>query len=335
MMNFLLALLPSALNVPLRRMMGARIGRGARICFGTLLAVRDVTIGEGASIGPFAVIRADSLEVGAHTQIKPLTLIKAREIRLGQYVHIAPTAVIAGDLTPTCRLQVGDHTRIFPFCWLEPGEGISLGNHVGIGGHTLIFTHGAWSDYLLGGPVSYGPVVIEDRVWLPWRVFVLANVTIGHDAIIGAGSVVTKSVPPNALAAGMPAKTISETAIRPIDDDERLRRAEHILDEYAQRGLPGARSRIAIDDPLQLGRGDVLFIVNRALDSSERENLMDRGVNILDHPNGRLVVAQPAPYLDDFVSFLRRYGIRVSREPAERGRQPALDDARLSSRSAI
>jgi len=334
-MHFLLALLPSALNVPLRRMMGARIGRGARIYFGTLLAVRDVAIGEGACIGPFAVIRADSLRVGAHTQIKPLTLIKAREIQLGEYVHIAPTAVIAGDLTPTCRLEAGDHTRIFPFCWLEPGEGITLGNHVGIGGHTLIFTHGAWSDYLLGGPVSYGPVVIEDRVWLPWRVFVLANVTIGHDAIIGAGSIVTKSVPPNALAAGMPAKTISETAIRPIDAAERLRRAEHILEEYAQRGLPGARDRIAIDDPQPLGRGDVLFIVNDAFEGNERESLLERGINILDHPRGRLIVSKEERYLDDFMSFLRRYGIRVARDSATSMVQPVLDDARVSSRSAI
>jgi acetyltransferase-like isoleucine patch superfamily enzyme len=333
LISFLLACLPSALHVPLRRMTGARIGRGARIRFGTLIFASDIHIGEGACLGPFAVMRARSLEIGAHTQIKPLTLLKAYEIRLGRYVHIAPTAVISAELTPTCRFIAGDHTRIFPFCWLEPGEGITLGNHVGIGGHSLIFTHGAWSDYLLGGPVSYGPVAIEDRVWLPWRVFVLANVTIGHDAIIGAGSVVTKSVPPNALSAGLPAKTINETAIRPIDAAERRRRAEHILAEYAERGVPGARARIVLDDPGSVERGGLLFAVNCELNPDEREALLARGVNMLDHPNLQLLIAQDEPYLDDFITFLRRYGIRVDRDHAQLARHAALEKARLPSQS--
>jgi acetyltransferase-like isoleucine patch superfamily enzyme len=48
----------------------------------------------------------------------------------------------------------------------------------------------------------------RDRVWLGANVTVLKGVTIGNDAVIGAGSVVTKDIPTGAIAVGVPAKVI-------------------------------------------------------------------------------------------------------------------------------
>jgi len=61
------------------------------------------------------------------------------------------------------------------------------------------------------GPVSE-PIVIEDNVWVGSRVIILKGVTIGANSVIGAGSVVTKSIPPNSFAAGCPARVITEIA---------------------------------------------------------------------------------------------------------------------------
>lgn len=52
------------------------------------------------------------------------------------------------------------------------------------------------------------PIKIGDRVWLGSRVIVLKGVTIGHDSIVGAGAVVTKSVPPHSVVVGPAAKVI-------------------------------------------------------------------------------------------------------------------------------
>jgi len=52
------------------------------------------------------------------------------------------------------------------------------------------------------------PIILEDNVWLGARVIVLKGVTIGEGSVIGAGSVVTKDIPPRSLAVGMPAKVI-------------------------------------------------------------------------------------------------------------------------------
>ncbi len=54
------------------------------------------------------------------------------------------------------------------------------------------------------------PIILEENVWLGARVIVLRGVTIGADSVVGAGSVVTRNIPPRSVAAGMPAKVIRQ-----------------------------------------------------------------------------------------------------------------------------
>jgi acetyltransferase-like isoleucine patch superfamily enzyme len=62
----------------------------------------------------------------------------------------------------------------------------------------------------LPGPAA--PVHIEDNVWLELNVVVLKGLTIGRDSVIGAGSIVTRSIPAGVLAAGQPARVIRDLA---------------------------------------------------------------------------------------------------------------------------
>jgi acetyltransferase-like isoleucine patch superfamily enzyme len=52
------------------------------------------------------------------------------------------------------------------------------------------------------------PVIVEARAWIGNRSIVLKGVTIGHDSVVAAGSVVTQDVPPRTIVAGVPAKVI-------------------------------------------------------------------------------------------------------------------------------
>lgn len=61
------------------------------------------------------------------------------------------------------------------------------------------------------------PIVIEDNCWIAASVTVIGGVTIGEGCVIGAGSVVTKDIPPNSLAVGNPCRVI-----RKITDEDRL-----------------------------------------------------------------------------------------------------------------
>jgi acetyltransferase-like isoleucine patch superfamily enzyme len=85
---------------------------------------------------------------------------------------------------------------------------ISLGDNVRCGANTTI-TDSDWhpNDTRCGEPAA---VIIEDNVWLGLNVIVLKGVTIGANSIIGAGSVVTKSIPANVIAAGNPCRVIRE-----------------------------------------------------------------------------------------------------------------------------
>ena len=59
-----------------------------------------------------------------------------------------------------------------------------------------------------GQGIEFGPIVIEDYVWIGGRANIMAGVTIGKGSVIGAGAVVTRDIPPYSVAVGVPAKVI-------------------------------------------------------------------------------------------------------------------------------
>ena len=85
---------------------------------------------------------------------------------------------------------------------------ITIGNNVRCGANTLI-TDTDWhvEDYRVGNDA---PINIEDDAWLGLNVVVLKGVTIGKGTLVGANSLVTKSLPAGVIAAGSPAKIIQK-----------------------------------------------------------------------------------------------------------------------------
>jgi len=68
-----------------------------------------------------------------------------------------------------------------------------------------------------------GDIRIEDGVWLGYGVIVLSVVHIGKGAVVGAGSVVTRSIPDGAVAVGMPARVIKMRSDIKVKDQKPLR----------------------------------------------------------------------------------------------------------------
>lgn len=102
-------------------------------------------------------------------------------------------------------LQVGSNIGMSGasiWCFKE----INIEDNVRIGANTLITDGDAHLDDPRAGEVK--PVHICKNVWLGMNVMVLKGVTIGENTIIGAGSVVTKDIPANVVAAGNPCKVI-------------------------------------------------------------------------------------------------------------------------------
>lgn len=128
--------------------------------------------------------------------------------------------------------KIGRGVVIYPGVWIMPGRGLIVGDHVDLSKDVLITTSGGVTigDRALVGyrtqilsanhsippaglpiPISgdvYAPVTIERDTWIGANCIVLPGVRIGVGAIIGAGSVVTKDIPDNAIAVGVPARVI-------------------------------------------------------------------------------------------------------------------------------
>ncbi|MBN2501245.1 MAG: acyltransferase [Anaerolineales bacterium] len=97
-------------------------------------------------------------------------------------------------------------------CWVNARGDVTIGDYVILGPYCVIHSanHNMES---LDVPVQQQgfvemPVTIGDNVWMGARVTVLPGVTIGENAVIGAGAVVTKDIPPNAIAVGNPAQVL-------------------------------------------------------------------------------------------------------------------------------
>ena len=108
------------------------------------------------------------------------------------------------------NVEIGDNTAIGTYVHIWGHGGIKIGNDVLIASHCCLTSLG--HDYtkkpIRKGNIIAKMIVIEDDVWLGSNVCVLPGVRIGEGSVIGAGSVVTKDIPPYSIAVGNPAKVI-------------------------------------------------------------------------------------------------------------------------------
>jgi bifunctional N-acetylglucosamine-1-phosphate-uridyltransferase/glucosamine-1-phosphate-acetyltransferase GlmU-like protein len=134
----------------------------------------DITLEAGVALDRGVILlcsgphRPDKLVVHAGTYVNRYTMFDVHE-----------------------HLEIGRDCMIGPHCYLTDSD------HCTVAGASV-----------KAQPMASTPVILEDEVWLGAHAVVLAGVRIGRGAVIGAGSVVTCDVPPNAVAAGAPARVL-------------------------------------------------------------------------------------------------------------------------------
>ena len=120
--------------------------------------------------------------------------------------------VVIRTVAPGAKITIGDDVGVSG-CTISASKSIFIGNRVLIGSGTAIVDQDAHQidpdDRRNGtGEIKKAPVIIEDDVFIGARSIILKGVTVGHGSVIGAGSVVVRSIPPDSIAAGNPAKVV-------------------------------------------------------------------------------------------------------------------------------
>lgn len=110
------------------------------------------------------------------------------------------------------NIYLGDEVYLNVLCTILDCNEVRIGNHVMIGPSVQIYTaaHHLNAEERNQGWEVAKPITIEDNVWIGGAAILLPGVRIGKNAVVGAGAVVTRDVPPNTVVAGIPARTIRE-----------------------------------------------------------------------------------------------------------------------------
>lgn len=331
----LIGFLPSFFKKIFYKLKGYHIGNNVSIGLGSVVIGKKVSIGDNTKIGFLSVIRANEIELKRFIKIGSMVFIDTEKVYIDDDARISENVIVAGIKYPDSLFSLGKRTIIMEYSYVNPTRPISIGDDSGIGGHCLLFTHGSWLPQIDGFPVTFAPITLGKRVWLPWRVFVMPGVSIGDNVVIGANSLVAKSLPANCLAAGSPANIIKENYPPKLSTEKRdgiidnifndfINHLKHysfkvelikkegistikILDNNSEYTLNYINSKIVFNES-NIKDSDLLIIDNEHLDIL-KNNISSKMIIDYYYKQRKGTSALG----EEFVSFISRYGIRFNR----------------------
>ena len=152
---------------------------------GPRYGARKLTIGRNVIVqGPARIKLGNNISINAGTQLISGTI---GFVTMGHHSHVSRNSVLAGS------------------------GGITIGDHCKISSGVMIYTvtyDRSDGGQLRDAPAKHLPVVLGNDIHVGANATILPGVTIGDNAVIGAGAVVTRDVPPGVTVVGVPAKPI-------------------------------------------------------------------------------------------------------------------------------
>ncbi len=157
-----------------------------------------------------------AIDLGPDVDVAEDADIRAN-VRMQGKVSVGPKSSIRDYVLLDARdgsITIGSNCSVNDFCVFYGHGGLTIGNDVRIATHTVIVA----ADHNFSDPdrlireqgVEAKPITIGDDVWIGANACILGGVEIGRGSVIGAGSVVTQSVPPMSIAVGNPAKVVKQ-----------------------------------------------------------------------------------------------------------------------------
>jgi len=247
---------------------------GRNVHFGKNISVSlkgKFSIGDFSQIGNDAHIRGNNITIGKH-------LFNSSGLRIGG----------GGRQHPNADFTIGDrctiHNNFINVC-----EPVAIGDDVGLSPDTSLLTHGYWLSVLEGYPASFAGIKIGNGVIVGYRSLIMMGVEIADFSVIGAQSVVTKSITRKGIYAGSPAKFIKE--IIPLTPDQKKQKLKEIIECYIPiANYHGITANISVNFP-------IVHMNNFVFNSETFEYW-----------------GKEDQETDDFRDYIRKWGIRIYTE---------------------
>jgi acetyltransferase-like isoleucine patch superfamily enzyme len=272
-----------------------RIGENLRI-----LGDGEITFGNNVAIGNNVVINvAETLVIGDRSIIGDHFIMEGRKIEIGTEFWSGHHCHVGGGscFEKPSKLKVGYWVHLGNYGMINTARAVTIGDEVGMGIETKIYTHGAYLSAIDGFPAEFGPVELGSHVWLPYAI-IMPNVHIGDNVVVGAGAVVTKDLPSGCLAVGMPAKVIKENCYPKKYTRHELKQiVEGFIKHFVNDVENATMSYREVDNEIWL--------------------LNERGDWVRYSLSERQVFGQPTALSERFRNELRRHGVRFKSYPED------------------
>lgn len=158
------------------------------------------------------------LSIGMMNKKQYINYLRKEGVQIGEGCDIAKSSVFGNEP------------------WL-----VKIGNNVRITRNVQFVTHdgGIWTLRKMGlvesNAVSYGNIVIGDNCNISWNVVIMPGVRIGKNCVVGTGAIVTKNIPDNSVAVGVPARVVES------------------IEEYAEKKAPQCVSTMNMSETAKKG----------------------------------------------------------------------------------
>lgn len=254
------------------------LGENVKIEENVSIKGKKIVICEGTIIRSGTKINvSEYLKIGKKSVIGENNRIMGRDIRTGREFYSNHSAEIGGGscFEKTSKLTIGYWFHLGSYSIINTAMEVKIGNEVGMGRFTNIYTHGAYQSILNGFPVAFGPVNIGNNVWMPGAI-VNPNVNIGDNVVIGVGSLVLNDIPSGCLAAGVPCKIIKKNCYPQKLSLEKKRNIIDQINATWNLGLEHRRGCTYTVDGAYIDFENMQFTGNSSQKSERARNILRR-----------------------------------------------------------
>ena len=191
---------------------GAIIEDDVEIGSGSIILSDYIYLKKKSKICSDCYIKSSSFELGEMSVIGNKANIVTRHVKIGDVFFSGNSIIVGGGraFSSRSKLIVGDECLISSSCTLNTGEGIIIGNRVGLSPNVKLYTHNHWQSELDGYHSNFGPIIIEDNVYITGDCLVVPNVTIEKGSTVFANSTVTSDVKAYTQLSGNPAVVVGK-----------------------------------------------------------------------------------------------------------------------------